>query len=32
MPKYSLDAFDKQFPDEESCKQYIMDMRWRLMA
>jgi len=28
MPKYSLDAFDQRFPDEESCKQYIMEMRW----
>src|SRR6516164_7642060 len=28
MPKYSLDAFDKRFPDEDACKQYIADMRW----
>src|SRR5215469_7077074 len=28
MPKYSLDAFDKRFPDEDSCKQYIAEMRW----
>jgi transposase-like protein len=28
LPKLSLDAFDKRFPDEESCKQYLVDVRW----
>jgi len=24
----TIDAFDRQFPDEESCKQYLTKMRW----
>lgn len=28
LPTLSLDAFDKRFPDDESCKQYLVDVRW----
>jgi transposase-like protein len=28
MPKHSLDAFDKRFPNEDACKRYIVEMRW----
>lgn len=28
LPALSLDAFDKRFPDEDSCKQYLADVRW----
>jgi transposase-like protein len=24
----TIDAFDEQFPDEESCKQFLTEMRW----
>jgi transposase-like protein len=24
----TIDAFDKRFPDEESCKQYLVEKRW----
>ncbi|MBI3059492.1 MAG: transposase, partial [Deltaproteobacteria bacterium] len=24
----TIDAFDEQFPSEESCKQFLADMRW----
>lgn len=24
----TIDAFDKQFPTEESCRQFLVDMRW----
>lgn len=24
----TIDAFDRQFPDEEACKQYLTEMRW----
>lgn len=27
-PKLSLDAFDKRFPDDDACKQYLVDVRW----
>lgn len=28
LPALSLDKFDQRFPDEESCKQYLVDVRW----
>jgi transposase-like protein len=28
LPKLSLDAFDRRFPDDEACKQYLVDVRW----
>src|SRR5690349_10117354 len=28
MPKLSLDAFDRRFPDDDSCKQYLFEVRW----
>jgi transposase-like protein len=28
LPKYTLDTFDKRFPDDEACKQYVMEQRW----
>jgi transposase-like protein len=28
LPKLSLDAFDRRFPDEDSCKKYLVDVRW----
>src|SRR5712691_3682281 len=24
----TIDAFDRQFPDDEACKQFLMDLRW----
>ena len=24
----TIDAFDRQFPTEESCRQFLVDMRW----
>ncbi len=24
----TLDAFDKRFPTDDACKQYLRDMRW----
>ena len=28
LNKYTLDSFDQRFPDEEACKQYVMELRW----
>ena len=28
LPKLSLDAFDRRFPDDDACKQYLVDVRW----
>jgi transposase-like protein len=28
MPKLSLDAFDRRFPDEDACKEYLVSLRW----
>jgi transposase-like protein len=28
LPKLSLDAFDRRFPDDDACKQYLADVRW----
>ena len=28
LPKLSLDAFDRRYPDDEACKQYLFEVRW----
>jgi len=28
LNKYTLESFDKRFPDEDACKQYVTEMRW----
>ena len=28
LNRYTLDSFDERFPDEDACKQYVMQMRW----
>jgi transposase-like protein len=28
LPKLSLDAFDRRFPNDDACKQYLVDVRW----